>query len=106
MAPRRTAGAKPSFSSHDPGADRAVDLLEVDVLHAIRVVRDELEVVGAAVGDMARVQAELDGLGIGAVEEALDLLLRPDVAVRVGVEHEHGAVLVGHVLAELGHARC
>ena len=53
---------------------------------------------------MAGVQAELDGLGIRAVEEALDLRLGADVAVGVGVEHEHGAVRVGDVLAELGHA--
>ena len=53
---------------------------------------------------MAGVQAELDGLGIGAVEEALDLLLGAHVAVGVGVEHEHGAVLVGDVPAELAHA--
>ena len=38
MAPRRTAGAKPSFSSRTRARIARVDLLEVDVLHAVRVV--------------------------------------------------------------------
>ena len=87
----------------DAPADRRVDLLEVDVADPSPVVADDGQVVGAAVRDVPRVEAQVDRLGVGAVEEALDLRLRAHVAVRVGVEHEHGAVRVGDVPAELGH---
>ena len=88
----------------DAGSDRAVDLLEVDVPDPVRVVRDQLEVVRAAVGDVAGVEAQLHRLRVRAVEEALDLRLGAHVAVGVGVEDEDGAVRFGDVPAELGHA--
>ena len=103
ITPSRTAGANPSCSSRTRAADRRVDLLEVDVADPAPVVADDGQVVGAAVRDVPRVEAQVDRLGVRAVEEALDLRLRADVAVRVGVEHEHGAVRVGDVPAELGH---
>ena len=87
-----------------PGPDRRVDLLEVDVRDAVGVVADELQVVRAAVGDVPGVQAQVHGPGVRAVKETLDLRLGPDVAVGVGVEHEDGPVLLGHVAAELRHA--
>ena len=86
-----------------PCADRSVDLLQVDVGDTVGVVADELQVVGAAVGDVPGVEAELHRLRVGRVEEALDLLLRADVAIRVGVEREHRVVLARDVPAELRH---
>ena len=87
----------------DDPEDRGVDLLEVDVPDPFPVVADEREIVGPAVGDVPRVEAQVNRLRIGAVEEARDLVLRAHVAVRVRVEHEHGAVRVGNVPPERGH---
>ena len=59
----------------DPGPDGRIHLLEMDVPDALGVVADESQVVRSAVGDVAGVQAQLHGLRVGAIEEALDLLL-------------------------------
>ena len=105
IAPRRTAGAKPSFSSRTRAWIAGSTCFRWTYGDAVGIVADELEVVGAAVGDVPGVEAELHGLRVGAVEEALDLLLGADVAVGVGVEHQHGAMLVGDVPAELATCR-
>ena len=77
-----------------PRPDRRVDLLQVDVRDALGIVADELQVVRSAVGHMPGVQAQVHGPGVRAVKETLDLLLGPDMAVRVGVEREDGPVLL------------
>ena len=101
--PDRRREAEALFADARP--DGYVDLLEMDVGDALGIVADELLVVGAAIGHVPRVKAELHGRRVGTIEEALDLLLCADVAVGVGVEGQHGAMLTGHVAAQLGHAR-
>ena len=53
---------------------------------------------------MAGVQAQVDELGVGAVEEAVDVLLGVDVAVGVRMVLRTHAVLLEHRLAEFVHA--
>ena len=65
---------------------------------------DDRDVVAAAVADVPGVQAQVDELAVGAVEEAVDVLLGVDVAVGVRVVLRTHAVLLEHRLAELVHA--
>ena len=66
---------------------------------------DDRDVVAAAVADVAGVQAQVDERAVGAVEEAVDVLLGVDMAVGVRVVLRTHTVLFVHRLAELVHAR-
>ena len=68
------------------GEDVAVDLLEVEVADALRVRPDETERITEVVREVAGVEAQVRVARVGLGEEPLDLALRPDVAVGVGVE--------------------
>ncbi len=81
-----------------------IDLLEVQVTDALRCAADDRDVVAAAVADVAGVQAEVDELAVGAVEEAVDVLLGVDVAVGMWMVLRTDAVLLEHRLAEFVHA--
>ena len=54
-----------------------------------------------AVGDVPRVQAQVDQLGVGVGEEPLHPLLGVDVGVGVRVEHQLDAVLLQQVAGQL-----
>lgn len=86
MTPARLAAAHGHVLLIDFGQDLGVDLLQVQVADAFRVVLDELKAGGSAVFGMAGVQAQVQVLGIRCGEEGLDVLLRPHVGVGVGVE--------------------
>ena len=55
---------------------------------------DDLQVVAVAVGDVPGVQAQVDELRVGVVEELLDPILGVDVGVGVRVEHQLDAELL------------
>src|SRR5690606_32842915 len=88
----------------DVGEDVRVDLLEVQVADAFAVGIDQLDAVAAAVGVVAGVEAEVDHVGVGGVEEALDVLLGVDVGVGVRVDHDVEAVGVADLAAQAFHA--
>ncbi len=83
----------------DLGAHLRVDLLEMQVADAFGARSDDGDVVAAAVADVAGVQAQVDELAVGAVEEAVDVLLGVDMAVGVRVVLRTHAVLLEHRLA-------
>ena len=77
--------------------------LDVDVGDALRVVADQGGVVGHAVDDVAGVQAETDVLGVGGLEDAVDVLAGLDVGVAVRVEdHREAVVLLHHATEPVG----
>ena len=54
------------------------------------------DVVAAAVGDVPGVQAQVDVLRVGVLQELQDALLGVDMGVGVRVEHQLDAVLLEH----------
>ena len=104
MAPSLTASPNGQVLGLDLGAHLGVDLLEVQVADALGSALDDRDVVAAAVADVAGVQAQVDELAVGAVEEAVDVLLGVDVAVGVRMVLRTHAVLFEHRLAEFVHA--
>ena len=66
---------------------------------------DDRDVVATAIADVPGVQAEVDELAVGAVEEAVHVLLGIDVAVGVRMVLRTDAVLLVHRLAEFVHPR-
>ena len=86
------------------GEDLRVDLLEVEIADALAVGLDQLDAVAAAVGVVAGVQAEVDQLGVGGVEEPLDMVLGVDVRVGVRMYDEFEAVGLLDLVAEPFHA--
>src|SRR6478735_4106452 len=78
-----------------------VHRLDVDVGDALGVLAAQLHRVAAAVHDVARVEAEADVVGVGRLEDAVDVLRRLDVAVAVRVEHHLEAVVLLHDATQL-----
>ena len=66
---------------------------------------DDLQVVAAAVGDVPGVQAEVDELRVGVLQELLDPVLGVDVGVGVRMEHQLDAELLVEHPAQLVGAR-
>ena len=83
MAPAWTAVAKDMPCSADLGQDLRVDRLQVDVADAVRVLGNDGVVVAAGAGDVAGIQAQGDGGGVGELEEPGDAVLAGDVCVGV-----------------------
>ena len=86
--------------SEGAGGKGGIDLLEVEIADPVGVFGDQLDRIAAVVGDVAGVEAEVDELGIGGFEEALDVGLVADMAVGVGVELGVHAVFFEHASAE------
>ena len=82
-----------------------VDLLEVDVTDPLRKLSDDRDVVATAIGNMARVEAELYIRGIGVLKEPHDPVLRVDMTVGMWMKYEVDPVLLIDDLRELGHSR-
>ena len=94
MAPMRTASGKERSLSSTLRDDLRVDLLQVQVADSVGILFDQFEAVTAVVGNVSGVEAEVDPLGIGGLQESFDVWLVADMAVGVGVELHVQAVLL------------
>ena len=65
-----------------------IDGLEADVPGTAGVLAQQPRRVPSGVGDMPGVEAEAHPFGVSVGQEAVDLLVGLDVALRVGMEHE------------------
>src|SRR5882757_3683663 len=88
----------------DLGAHLRIDLFEVEVADTLGRPLDDRDVVATAVADVTGVQAQVDELAVGAVEEAIDVLLGVHMTVRMRMVLRTHTVLFEHRLAELIHA--
>ena len=100
ITPSGTASASESFSARTRSPDLRVDELEVHVGDPLGRLLDDLQVVAVAVGDVAGVQAQVDELRVGVVQELQDPVLGVHVGVGVRVEDQLDAVLLVDHLAE------
>src|SRR5258708_7871457 len=87
----------------DLGAHLRIDLLEMEVTDALGRPLDDRDVVATAVADVPGVQAQVDELAVGAVEEAIDILLGVHMTVRMRMVLRTHTVLFDHRLADLIH---
>ena len=76
--------------------ERLVHRLDVHVRDALGVLAAQLHRVAVAVDDVAGVEAEADVLGVGRLEDAVDVVGGLDVAVAVRVEDHLQAVVLLH----------
>ena len=103
-AQRHRLGQRQLLPPH-PFADLRVHQLEMHVGDPFRGALDDLQVVAAAVRDVPGVQAQVDELRVGVLEELLDPVLGVDVGVGVRVEHQLDAELLVEDPAQLVGAR-
>ena len=81
--------------------ERRVHRLDVHVGDALGVLAAQLHRVAVAVDDVAGVEAEADVLGVGRLEDAVDVVGGLDVAVAVRVQDHLQAVVLLHDPPEL-----
>src|SRR6476661_3566539 len=96
----RVAGIHVLLAHHVELLVEVVQGLDVDVGDALGVFAAQLHRVAAAVDDVAGVEAEADVVGVGGLEDAVDVLGRLDVAVPVRVQHHPEAVVLLHDATE------
>src|ERR1700722_11624144 len=91
---------EPDMSVHDIGVLRVVNVLEVDIVDARGVAPDDLNWVHSGIVEMARIEAESCNFTWNAFGNAIQLVLKLNIAASMRVDDRADVVAIARQFAD------